>query len=50
VYVAIAAAVTVLAVLCGRETRGKDLAAIEERTGRQEQPEDASAPGKPAVA
>ncbi|MEV4614232.1 MFS transporter [Kitasatospora sp. NPDC049258] len=29
VYVAIAAAVTVLAVLCARETRGRDLAAVE---------------------
>ncbi|MFJ8627409.1 MFS transporter [Kitasatospora sp. NPDC093550] len=50
VYVAVAAAVTVLAVLCGRETRGQDLAGSGERTGRQEQPEDASALGKPAVA
>ncbi|MBV2153675.1 MFS transporter [Kitasatospora sp. SUK 42] len=44
VYVAIAAAITVLAVLCGRETRGQDLAAVEE------QPADGVTAGKPAVA
>ncbi|MED7950998.1 MFS transporter [Kitasatospora sp. NPDC001574] len=32
VYVAIAAVITVLAVLCGRETRGHDLAEAEEET------------------
>ncbi|WP_037973778.1 MFS transporter [Streptomyces sp. NRRL WC-3742] len=45
VYVAIAAAITVLAVLCGRETRGQDLAEVEE----QQQAEGAVV-GKPAVA
>ncbi|MFJ9456042.1 MFS transporter [Kitasatospora sp. NPDC101447] len=50
VYVAIAAAVTVLAVLCGRETRGRDLAAIDEQAGREAQSADAGAVGKPAVA
>ncbi|MFD5463796.1 MFS transporter [Kitasatospora sp. NPDC127059] len=44
VYVAIAAAVTVLAVLCGRETRGQDLAEVEERPA-----EEPSADGSPAV-
>ncbi|MER7768989.1 MFS transporter [Kitasatospora sp. NPDC096140] len=50
VYVAIAAAVTVLAVLCGRETRGRDLAAIDEQAGQEAQSADAGAVGKPAVA
>ncbi|MER7668921.1 MFS transporter [Kitasatospora sp. NPDC096128] len=45
VYVAVAAAITVLAVLCGRETRGQDLAAVEEDAS-----EDGAAVGKPAVA
>ncbi|MFJ7248658.1 MFS transporter [Kitasatospora sp. NPDC098652] len=45
VYVAIAAAVTVLAVLCGRETRGQDLAEVA-----QEPSTDGTAVGKPAVA
>ncbi|SOB84504.1 MFS transporter [Streptomyces sp. 1331.2] len=44
VYVALAAVVTVLAVLCGRETRGRDLTRIEE------QPADGAPVGKPAVA
>ncbi|MFJ9695078.1 MFS transporter [Kitasatospora sp. NPDC101183] len=44
VYVAIAAAITVLAVLCGRETRGQDLAEIEE------QPAEGAVSRKPAVA
>ncbi|MEU9041170.1 MULTISPECIES: MFS transporter [unclassified Kitasatospora] len=62
VYVAIAAAITVLAVLCGRETRGQDLTEVEEREGSQgpegseeragqKGPEaDAPAAEKPAVA
>ncbi|MGW2373237.1 MULTISPECIES: MFS transporter [Kitasatospora] len=44
VYVAIAAALTVLAVLCGRETRGQDLTEVEEQSV-----EDTTV-GKPAVA
>ncbi|MFH9348431.1 MFS transporter [Kitasatospora sp. NPDC017646] len=48
VYVAIAAALTVLAVLCGRETRGQDLAEVEER-GAEGRPVDGGAVGKPAV-
>ncbi|MER6299236.1 MFS transporter [Kitasatospora sp. NPDC001539] len=44
VYVALAAAITVLAVLCGRETRGRDLALVEER------PADGAPTGKPTVA
>ncbi|MFF2145169.1 MFS transporter [Kitasatospora sp. NPDC058190] len=43
-YVAVAAAITVLAVLCARETRGQDL------TEAAEQPADGAAVGKPAVA
>ncbi|MER7581008.1 MFS transporter [Kitasatospora sp. NPDC097691] len=50
VYVAIAAAVTVLAVLCGRETRGRDLAEIDEQAGQEAQSADADTVGKPAVA
>ncbi|MGA5816384.1 MFS transporter [Kitasatospora sp. NPDC094028] len=42
VYVAIAAAVTVLAVLCGRETRGQDLAEVEERSATGETAEKAT--------
>ncbi|MEU4113730.1 MFS transporter [Kitasatospora sp. NPDC028055] len=45
VYVAIAAAVTVLAVLCGRETRGQDLAEVAEEPST-----DGTTVGKPAVA
>ncbi|MFD9685624.1 MFS transporter [Kitasatospora sp. NPDC059088] len=45
VYVAIAAAVTVLAVLCARETRGQDLAEVA-----VEASPDGAAVGKPAVA
>ncbi|MBD0692738.1 MFS transporter [Streptomyces sp. CBMA123] len=45
VYVAAAAALTVLAVLCARETRGRDLAEVEEGESA-----DAAAVGKPAVA
>ncbi|MFG2845097.1 MFS transporter [Kitasatospora sp. NPDC048296] len=44
VYVAVAAAITALAVLCARETRGQDLTEVEE------QPADGAAVGKPAVA
>jgi MFS family permease len=43
-YVAVAATITVLAVLCARETRGQDLTEVEE------QPADGAAVGKPAVA
>ncbi|MFD4654263.1 MFS transporter [Kitasatospora sp. NPDC058444] len=50
VYVAIAAAITVLAVLCGRETRGQDLADVEGETDRDGQEPDASSAEKPAVA
>ncbi|WP_030061095.1 MULTISPECIES: MFS transporter [Streptomyces] len=50
VYVAIAAAVTVLAVLCGRETRGQDLAGIAAEQEPAGQSADAAAAGKPAVA
>ncbi|WP_369184243.1 MFS transporter [Streptomyces sp. Y1] len=42
VYVAIAAAITVLAVLCGRETRGRDLAEVEERSADGERAERAT--------
>ncbi|MFJ6616379.1 MFS transporter [Kitasatospora sp. NPDC091335] len=59
VYVAIAAAITVLAVLCGRETRGLDLAEVAEDApdagtagadGQHGQEADAASTGKPAVA
>lgn len=50
VYVAIAAAITVLAVLCGRETRGRDLADVEGQADRDGQEPDAASAGKPAVA
>ncbi|MFE4972188.1 MFS transporter [Kitasatospora sp. NPDC056651] len=59
VYVAIAAAITVLAVLCGRETRGQDLTAVEEGDGppatETAEALEASAPdaapvGRPTVA
>ncbi|MFD8784397.1 MFS transporter [Kitasatospora sp. NPDC059599] len=50
VYVAVAAALTVLAVLCGRETRGQDLAEAGAPQGPEGQPADAPAAGKPAVA
>ncbi|MGW2870107.1 MFS transporter [Kitasatospora sp. NPDC001225] len=49
VYVAIAAAVTVLAVLCGRETRGLDLAEVEGQAGQDGPEPDAAAAGRPAV-
>ncbi|MFD0397880.1 MFS transporter [Kitasatospora sp. NPDC127121] len=46
VYVAIAAAITVLAVLCGRETRGSDLADVEAAV----EAEGAAVAAKPATA
>ncbi|MFJ4186404.1 MFS transporter [Kitasatospora sp. NPDC089509] len=45
VYMAAAAALTLLAVLCARETRGQDLTAVEEEVS-----EDGATVGKPAVA
>ncbi|MFF4378902.1 MFS transporter [Kitasatospora sp. NPDC001547] len=50
VYVAIAAVITVVAVLCGRETRGQDLAEVDGGSDREGQEPDAAAAGKPAVA
>ncbi|WP_316521696.1 MFS transporter [Kitasatospora brasiliensis] len=50
VYVAIAAAITVLAVLCGRETRGRDLAEVAEEEGHPGQEAQAGELGKPAAA
>ncbi|MFI2611092.1 MFS transporter [Kitasatospora sp. NPDC018619] len=53
VYVAVAAAITVLAVLCGRETRGRDLTEVGAADGpaaREGQEPDAAGAGKPAVA
>nr|BFD90624.1 MFS transporter [Kitasatospora sp. Xyl93] len=50
VYVAIAAVITVVAVLCGRETRGQDLAEVDGGSDRDGQEPDAAAAGKPAVA
>ncbi|MFH8380819.1 MFS transporter [Kitasatospora sp. NPDC018058] len=44
VYVALAAVITVLAVLCARETRGQDLTEVEER------PADGAEAKRPAVA
>ncbi|MEU3573978.1 MFS transporter [Kitasatospora sp. NPDC036755] len=50
VYVAIAAAITVLAVLCGRETRGRDLAEVDGRPGPDGPEAGPAAAGKPAAA
>ncbi|MFJ6380383.1 MFS transporter [Kitasatospora sp. NPDC092039] len=50
VYVAIAAVITVVAVLCGRETKGQDLAEVDGGSDREGQEPDAAAAGKPAVA
>ncbi|MFJ2861610.1 MFS transporter [Kitasatospora sp. NPDC087314] len=50
VYVAIAAAITVLAVLCGRETRGQDLAEVEPEAAAGAEAEAATVAGKPATA
>ncbi|MGW1175213.1 MFS transporter [Kitasatospora sp. NPDC002543] len=50
VYVAIAAAITVLAVLCGRETRGRDLAEVDGRPGPDGREAGPAAAGKPAAA
>ncbi|MEU1287506.1 MFS transporter [Kitasatospora sp. NPDC005856] len=50
VYVAIAAVITVLAVLCGRETRGRDLADVEGLTDRDGREPDAAPAGKPTTA
>ncbi|MEU9074302.1 MFS transporter [Kitasatospora sp. NPDC048538] len=47
VYVAVAAAVTVLAVLCGRETRGRDLTGVEPAAGAGAA--DTTAIGTPAT-
>lgn len=50
VYVAIAAAITVLAVLCGRETRGQDLTEVDGEDGPERREAGAADAGKPAVA
>ncbi|MFJ2187751.1 MFS transporter [Kitasatospora sp. NPDC087861] len=50
VYVAIAAAITVLAVLCGRETRGQDLAEVEPEAAAGAETEATTVAGKPATA
>ncbi|MFB7471177.1 MFS transporter [Kitasatospora sp. NPDC056184] len=50
VYVALAAVVTVLAVLCGRETRGHDLAEVEGAAAEQDGAGLAPVAGKAAAA
>ncbi|MFF3070264.1 MFS transporter [Kitasatospora sp. NPDC057936] len=50
VYVAAAAALTVLAVLCARETKGQDLAETDAETDAEAPAADTTPVGKPATA